>query len=158
MFSEEFATYTEIIDKANCGEPSAMFELAMLYECNVISSYSDEEYIYWLKRFLLSNQIQSIVEEFDDEDGTNNNGSFDFTEAYNYYPMIIEAGLALGLYYKNSSNIDEVRLASQALCDAFVVSRFDFIEVEDDCCGVTDILSLLSQANARITFLSRGAE
>ncbi len=157
MFGEKNVIYKEIIDKADGGDPLAMFELAMLYDSNAIPSQSDENYIYWLKRFLFSEQVQSIIDDLDDEYGTNFDSYFDSIESYQYYPMIIEAGLALGLYYKNSSNLDEVKLASQALYYAFLTSRFDHIEINDEG-GITDIVSLLSQTNDRIMLLSEGVE
>ena len=157
MFNDKNIAYKEIIGKADGGNPAAMFELAMLYDSNAIPSHYDDDYIYWLKKFLLSEQIQTIIDDLDDEEGTSSVNCFDFIECYQYYPMIIEAGLALGLYYKNSSNIDEVKLAAKAFYYAFLTSRFDHIEMDDDG-SITDIVTLLSQTNDRIMLLSGGVE
>lgn len=63
----------------------------------------------------------------------------------------------MGLYYKNSSNLDEVKLASQAFYYAFLTSRFDHIEMDDEG-EITDIVTLLSQTSDRIMLLSEGVE
>lgn len=150
-------SYGPIISDAENGNPYAMYELAMLYDCGAIKSSSDSGYIYWLKKFMESDIISEIIDEVDDEDGATQNLHRNFWEDYNYYPMIIEAGIALGLYYMNSSNIEEVNAARSAFYSAHIVSRFDFIEVESND-GITDIVSLLSQTNNRIEFLTNGVE
>ena len=78
MFNDKNIAYKEIIDKADGGNPAAMFELAMLYDSNAIPSHYDDDYIYWLKKFLLSEQIQSIIDDLDDEEGTSSGNCFDF--------------------------------------------------------------------------------
>ena len=146
MLNHEYVLYKTIIDKAESGDPAAMFELATLYDRNAISSNSENDYVNWLKSFLESDQVSSIIEELDDEEGELTNDNFDFMNAYQFYPMIIEAGIALGVYFKNSSSIEEVKLACRAFYCAYLTSRFDYIEIDDEG-GKTDILSLLSQAN-----------
>jgi len=157
MNNFEHNLYKTIIDKAESGDPAAMFELATLYDSNAISSNSEDEYINWLIRFLESDRVSSIIEELDDEEGELTNDNFDFINAYQFYPKIIEAGIALGLYFKNSSSINEVRLSCRAFYYAYLTSRFDYIEIDDEG-GTTDILSLLSQAKERLIMLSGGTE
>ena len=151
------SSYSTVISKAKNGDPSAMYELAMLYDCGAIGSSSDSEYVYWLKKFMESDIIVAIIEELDDEEGSVQNPHYDFIEGFKYYTMIVEAGIALGLYYMNSSHIEEVIIAYDAFYAAFIVSRFDYIEIEDEE-GVTNILTLLSRTNHRLNLLKEGVE
>lgn len=156
MFDKN-SSYCTVISKAENGDTSAMYELAMLYDCGAIESSSDSEYVYWLRKFMESDLINAIIDDFDNEDEALPNPDYDFIKGFEYYSMIVEAGIALGLYYMNSSHIEEVGIAYRALYAAFLVSRFDYLTIEDEE-GITDILTLLSRTNNRLDYLKGGLE
>ena len=60
---------------------------------------------------------------------------------------IIEAGVDLGLFFRNSGNLEDLILAQDALYSALMVSKYDYIEVKDID---TDVLSLLLEINSKI--------
>ena len=154
--------YDSIMNEAEAGNPHAMLKLAKLYRIGVFQDDSDEQYIYWLQQFFASPVVDALLTVMDaDEDG-------DFTE--DYYKSqeivdsigydaeavlqadIIEAGVSLGLYFRNSTDKEELFCARASLYNAWIASRFDFMEVSG-VGGVTDVLSILSTINERIEAL-----
>lgn len=147
--------YDKLVSEADNNNPKAMYKLAMLYSTGAINSSSDED-IFWLEKFLNSEKVQSILVDLDDDEG-----SVSYTDApfgnYEYYDMIIEAGIAIGLYYMNSSKITEVQISQTAFYDAWIASKYDYIEIKDGD-NTTDILSLMGQIDTRITMLTERRE
>lgn len=151
--------YDSIMDEAEAGNPHAMLELAKLYKIGVFQDESDEHYIHWLRQFISSPLVGALltVIEADDEDDFNED-YFKCQEIVDSLGLeaeailqsdIIEAGVSLGLYFRNSTDREELVCARTSLYSAFVASRFDYMEVPE-AHGVTDILSILSVINKRI--------
>ena len=151
--------YKSIKNEAEAGDPHAMLQVAKLYKSRVFQDESDEEYIFWLKQFFASPVVDALLTTLDaDEDG-------DFTDEFFRSQKIvdaigfeaegvlqadiIEAGVSLGLYFKNSCEKEELFCARDSLYAAWLASRFDYMEIPE-AGGVTDVLSILTAINKRI--------
>ena len=152
MFIDDANYYRKVFKKAESGDPFYMFRLAKLYDSGAINSASDSEYVFWLKKFMESDPVKAIVSDLDVEDATYDIGA-SFSEVFELYQMIIEAGIDLGLYYMNSSDVKEVKLARDSLYSAWLASKCDYIEVEVSN-SVVDIVNLLRIVNERVEFIS----
>ena len=147
--------YMEIYDAAQNDDPEAIFQIATLYERESIEPVNGEDFPFWLKRFFKTNIINSILVELGERDDgdASDSPSHDWNpEYYNYYPMIIDAGIMLGLYYMDSNILEEVELAAECFYNAWITSKFDFIEVSSEGYK-TDLLSLLSQTAEHIEMI-----
>ena len=134
--------YEMLLSNAENGDPFAMCELANLYDMGAIPDSSESMFVYWYKRFWETPEVKAFLYNLDSED--DNDESIDpFTEmALRGY--VIEAGLALGLYYMNSTDIDEAKLALECIQYAWVASAFDYLDAEE-LDGKSDIFQLLRQ-------------
>jgi len=136
-----------LLEKAEGGCPEAMFEVAQLYDAGAFGRGREDQYLFWLKAFLNSEEVQDILGDLEDEE--ENNGIF-VSDDYPYYPLIIEVGISLGLYYKKSSHIEELELAYEAFKAALLASKFDFLEVDDESDSTSNVMSLMQEVSKRI--------
>lgn len=134
------ADFAMIMREAENGNPFAMYELAHLYDLGVLSDPSETKFIYWFKKFWETREVQAALYNYDCEEGYDD--SIDIPTEMMLRDYIIEAGLALGLYYMNSTNIDEACFAFECLSAAWTSSRFAYI-APDELDGKTDIAGLL---------------
>ncbi|NLD19980.1 MAG: hypothetical protein GX663_07005 [Clostridiales bacterium] len=147
--------YDKLVSEANNNNPESMYKLAMLYSTGAINSSSDED-IFWLEKFLNSKEVKAIIADLDDDEGSISYADTPF-DHYKYYDMIIEAGIAVGLYYMNASKIEEAKLSQTAFYFAWLASKCDYIEIKEDE-NTTDILSLMEQIDKRISMLKERRE
>ncbi len=158
-------SYDSIKNEAEAGNPHAMLKLAKLYKTGVFQDESDEQYIYWLQQFFASPVIDDLLITLDaDEDGDFTDEFFRSRETVDAIGFgtesvlqtdIIEAGVSLGLYFKNSCDKEELFCARDSLYAARIASRFDYMEVPETG-GVTDVLAILTSINKRIEVLGFG--
>lgn len=143
--------YESIIMGAEQGDPHCMLELAKLNKAGAFGSMNIDEYVYWLERFFEVPIIQQIVANL--EDNYSNDDSSYRTDSLNFQDNtvlpegapfveedmsryiyefllrddIIEAGMALGIYYKNSSKKEELELSIRSLQAALDASAGDYL-------------------------------
>ena len=138
----------ELMRLSEENDPEAIFEIAQLYNSGEISS-SGDVYVEWFKRFLNHDIVKLVLCDLDDEDQ-----SYDIPiDLYTYaslVAMIEEAGICLGLYYRFSNKIDELKFAQECFYDAWIASRFGYIEIDDDG-SKTDIVSFMSELDKKIS-------
>lgn len=130
--------------KAEGGDPLAMYELANLYDLEVIPDRDGFRKIFWLTKFWNSREVQIALLDYDPEVETDE--SIDPLLELALRDPIIEAGLSLGLYYMTSTDIEEAKFASQCLDGAWIASGRDYISPED-LDGKTDIIGLMQKQN-----------
>lgn len=135
----------DIMSKAEGGNPIAMYQLANYYDIGLLPDASDVKHIYWFKRFWDTPEVKATV--FNIESDEYNDESVDPTLEMLLRGYIVEAGLALGLYYMNSTNIKEATFALECFSSAWFASAFDYLIVED-MDGKTDIQQLLRKQQA----------
>lgn len=118
--------YNRIKKKAEQGEPLAMIKLAKLYKAGVFGDDHDELYAYWLRAFFKTPIVDRTVAEYEDEDDSPENELLPYNFAGDILRGdIIDAGVALALYYCKSSNPKELRIAMKAIDAAMCASKWD---------------------------------
>lgn len=136
--------YGLLINKAEGGDPLAMYELANLYDLEVIPDRDGFRRIFWLTKFWESREVQIALLDYDPEEETDE--VIDPLLEMALRDPIIEAGLSLGLYYMTSTDIKEAQFALQCLYGAWIASGRDYISPEE-LDGKTDILGLMQRQN-----------
>ena len=134
--------YEMIIKEAEHGDSLAMYRTANLYDIGVVPDPSGFKSIYWYKRFWESPKVQAAINNYDEKAPDDDRATV-FDELY-LRDCIIEAGLALGLYYMNSTDPEEACYAYECLCEAYFVSRFRYF-TKEELDGKTDINQLLEK-------------
>ena len=138
----------ELLRLSEENDPEAIYEIAQLYNSGEVSS-SGDVYIEWFKRFLDNDVVKLVLCDLDDDEH-----SHDITiDPYTYASLvdkIEEAGICLGLYYRFSNRIDELKFAQGCFYDAWIASRFDHIEIDDDG-EKTDVVSLMAELDRKIS-------
>lgn len=123
----------ETKQKAMAHDPIAMFHLAQMYRSGEITSSNEDLDIVWLKRFFEHPVVDGVLRDLDEEDGDHSIDFLLFTEEYsNLRDCIIEAGIALGLYYCKSNHLDELYIARDSLYSALLSSRYDWLQTDVD--------------------------
>lgn len=134
-----------IMSKAEGGDPIAMYQIANYYDIGLLPDTSDGKYIYWFKRFWDTPEVKATV--YNIESDEYNDETADPMLEMLLRSYIVEAGLALGLYYMNSTNIREATFALECFSSAWSASAFDYLTVED-MDGTTDIQQLIRKQQA----------
>lgn len=152
-------SYDAIMNEAEAGNPHAMLLLAKLYRAGVFEDESEEQYIYWLRQFFENPVVDALLTTLDADDDEDFTDEFfksrqtleaiDFETESVLQADIVEAGVSLGLYFKNSCDKEELFCARNSLYAALIASRFDYLEVPE-ANNVTDVLSILTTINKRI--------
>lgn len=151
--------YDAIRQEAESGNPHVMLQLSKLFRLDVFQDGSDEKYTYWLKKFFKNEIVVALITVIDaDEDHDFDEHFYKSQEIINNIGLeeeaslrmdVIEAGISLGLFFRYSTDRKELLYARESLYDAWIASRFDFIEVPQPE-GLTDILSILVAVDERI--------
>ena len=137
-----------IVSEAEAGNPFAMFELARLYDLGVLQDLSGSKYIFWFKKFWKSPKVQATLDNLDDENGINDEVSI--PEEWMLRDYIVEAGIALCFYYKNSTDVQEIRDALSYITGAWDAAGKPYISA-DDLDGELDIFALMQKLVNRLT-------
>lgn len=148
--------YDAILHEAEEGNPHAMLQLSKLYRLGVFQDDTGERSIYFLKQFFSNPAVDALVRILEAEEDSDFDAEFYKSmeivssigfEAKAVLQMdIIEAGISLGLYFKNSTDKDELFCARDSLGKAYTASRFDHLEIP----GMQDVVSILLEINNRI--------
>ena len=163
---DEHVSFDDIINRAEDGNPHFMLELSKLYRMGVFGDDKYEEYIHLLHQFFETPIIMAIVDQLE-EDNCNDDLEY---EADLTWPIpcdmdlatltedIIEAGISLGLYYRNSCHKDELLLARHGLLAALDASKWDYMVHKESDGSTTDILSILTKVLSRLEELGYGED
>ena len=150
--------YDSLIQAAEQGDPCKMLEVAKLYKAGAFGDSDHSEYLFWLKRFFESPKVNAILLELEDKYSGGDSPyshyfdmeSSSLEEYYVLCDSIVEAGLALGIYYSNSSKKENLELSRDSLVAALDASRWDYLTYDDPNGVEESILSLLGKVNDRI--------
>ena len=139
-----------IISDAENDDPFAMYELARLYDLDVIPDSSESKYIYWFKRFWNTEVVQRILAALESENDIDTGVSIPDEMVLRDY--ITESGLALCFYYMNSTDALEVSEALEYATGAWGAAGCPSF-LEDDSDGETDMVSLMKKLSERLVEL-----
>ena len=152
--------YEYIILQAESGDPHSMLEVAKLNKAGAFGDINIQEYVYWLKQFFDTPQIKYLVGEYEDNYSPDNpvidNPRLDedapvaLVDEYILRNDIIEAGLALGIYYMNSSVRKELMLSRDSFMAALDASACDYLTVDSLDGQYDDIVSILVKIQSRL--------
>lgn len=157
--------YDSIIQGAEDGDPFKMLELAKLYKAGVFGDSDYSEYLFWLKQFFETPKVNAVVLDLEEkysgdnsDEGSPHTCYFDLeSSSIEEYTLlrgaIVEAGLALGIYYSKSSKKEELKLSSSSLVAALDASGWDYLTYDEPNGAQESILSLLHKVSNRIEAL-----
>lgn len=134
--------YESLMIEAEQGNLQSMYEVAKLYDAGILPDSSGFESIRWYKKFWEATEVQAVINNYDEDAPDDDRASIPFELSLR--ELIIEIGLALGLYYSNSTNLEEACFAYECLSDAWVASRYAWISKEK-LNGKTDIDELIKR-------------
>ena len=147
--------YSEIIQKANDGDPHMMVELAKLFKAGAFGETDYFEYIYWLKSFFENPKVKAVVNYLEAKYSNDN----DYKIESDYPPLeeeaiiredIIYAGISLGLYYYGSSRKDDLVLSLNSFVAALDASSWDYLECANASGKKEAITDLLTKTRNRM--------
>ena len=133
-------SYEQLLKSARYNDPTAMYLLAVGYDSGRFQDSSNKLYIFWLSKFFESDEVEKVINYFDDDSPT-----ILAEEQAILGELIVDAGIRLGLLLKNSVDYSELKMAYDGVYAAYVVSKLSYIEVGDDSQSLQSLLVELHQ-------------
>ena len=161
MDSKYYQKYIDAAEKT--GDPHSMVILAELYKAGAFGDSQYDEYIYWLKRFFETDEVKGLCIQLENNYSQSENSdetvpvsqcnNINLVQQMTLRNDILEAGIALGIYYRNSSEKEELELSLQCLIAALDASAWAYLDYTEEDGTKTDILCILKKVADRMEAL-----